>query len=248
MYRFGVIGDDLRMKYLYDALVSDGYSVRMGVEHIADCDVIVLPVNSDKLALCAGKTVIGGFTGVIPAPQGCTVKNYLADPRYTVKNAYVTAEGAIYVAMQSTHDVLAGKRVLITGFGNIGKALCLKLTALGCKVTVCARSAAARAEAEGCGAESCDFPALPLCPADIVFNTVPSRVLLYSYLAVLPADAVVIELASSPGGIDKSAADMLGVTVINAQGLPGKYAPRTAGQILHDTVTELAGGGVKHGS
>ena len=240
MYRFGVIGDDLRMKYLYDALISDGYSAKMGAQYIDECEIILLPVNSAELAKCGGKTVIGGFTGVIPAPQDCRIINYLTHPHYIVKNAQLTAEGAIFMAMQLSHDALMGKSALITGFGNIAKALCRRLISFGADVTVCARNAGARAEAEDYGAWVCDFSALALNPADFVFNTVPSRVISYSYLSVVSPESVVIELASAPGGIDASAAHTLGITLVDGRGLPGKYAPRTAGQILHDTVTELA--------
>lgn len=240
MYRFGVIGEDLRMKYLYDALIADGYSAKRGTQYIDECEIILLPVNSAELAKCGGKTVIGGFTGVIPAPQDCRIINYLTDPRYIVKNAQVTAEGALFMAMQASHDALMGKSALITGFGNIAKALCKRLVSLGADVTVCARSAGARAEAEDCGAGVCDFSALALNPADFVFNTVPSRVISYNYLSVLGSETVVIELASTPGGIDTQAAHTLGVTLLDGRGLPAKYAPRTAGQILHDIVTELA--------
>ena len=240
MYRFGVIGDDLRMKYLYDALLSDGYSAKMGEQYIDECEIIILPVNSGELSKCRGKTVIGGFTGVIPAPQDCRIINYLTHPRYIVKNAQVTAEGAVFMAMQASHNALMGKSALITGFGNIGKSLCRKLVALGMQVTVCARSIGARAEAEDYGAARCDFSALPLNPADFVFNTVPSRVISYSYLSALDRESVIIELASNPGGVDVDAAHTLGITLLDGRGLPGKYAPRTAGMILHDTVTELA--------
>ncbi len=245
MYRFGVIGDDSRMKYLYEALKKDGYSVRIGdsdnVESVInDSDIIILPINRHGLlALCENKTVLGGFTKPPVIPKNATVYNYLDNSVFTLKNALATAEGAISVAMQNTNDILLGKNVTVCGFGNIGRILCYKLLALGCNVTVCARKALARAEAENMGAYACDFGALALNSPSLIFNTVPAPVLTAPILSSLDDDTVIIELASKPGGIDLEYAHAHGLTVIDAQGLPARYSPRFAGQILKDTVISI---------
>ncbi len=242
MYRFGVIGDDLRMKYLYESLKKDGYTVHTGDEKtvIDDSDIIILPINRHGLlALCENKTVLGGFTTKPVTPKGAAVYNYLEHRVFTVKNALATAEGAISIAMQNTDDVLFGKNVVVCGFGNIGKILCEKLVALHCNVTVCARNALARAEAENMGAHACDFSALTLCSPSLIFNTVPATVLTAPILANLGDDTVIIELASKPGGIDLEFAHAHGLTVIDAQALPARYSPRFAGQILKETVISM---------
>ena len=41
-----------------------------------------------------------------------------------------------------------------------------------------------------------------------------------------------LELASLPGGFDADAAARFGLHVIDGQGIPGKYAPRTAGELI----------------
>ena len=245
MYRFGIIGDDVRMKYLFDGLKKDGYAARYtdgdgATEVIADSDIIVLPVNRlGLLALCKNKTVFGGFTSVYDVPTGATVYNYLDNGVYTVKNALATAEGAVFVAMQNQSTLLAGKSVAVCGFGNIGKILCHKLLALGCFVTVCARSELQRAEAENMGAAACGFAALPLFKPSIIFNTVPAPVLNSAVLSALCDDTLIIELASAPGGVDKNYADAHGICVIKAGGLPAKYCPRFAGEVLKNTVLSM---------
>ncbi len=245
MYRFGIIGDDLRMRYLYESLRKDGFSARLGAQDsaaavIAESSVVVLPVNKpDLLRLCEGKTVLGGFTTPPLAPRDTRVLNYLENKVYTIKNALATAEGAIFVAMQSTNDILAGKNVAICGFGNIARVLCQKLVALGCNVTVCARKASCRAQAENMGAQACDFAALPLHSPSIIFNTVPAPVITSSLLCSMSDNTIIIELASAPGGIDLNYANAHGITVVNAQGLPGRYSPRFAGEILKSTVISM---------
>ena len=245
MYRFGVIGDDLRMKYLFGAFKKDGYSVRIGTDEgvravIDDSDIIILPINRHGLlAMCKNKTVLGGFTNPFVIPEGAVVYNYLENPVFTAKNALATAEGAISVAMQSTDDILAFKNVVVCGFGNIGKILCQKLLLLGCNVTVCARRTLSRAEAENMGAHACSFGALGLATPSVIFNTVPAPVLTSDILSSLNEDTIIIELASKPGGIDLEYAHAHGITVIDAQALPAKYSPRFAGQILKETVISI---------
>ena len=55
-------------------------------------------------------------------------------------------------------------------------------------------------------------------------------------LACLPPGAVVIDLASAPGGTDFATAKALGVRAVLAGGLPGRCAPATAGALIAQTV------------
>lgn len=72
--------------------------------------------------------------------------------------------------------------------------------------------------------------------ADVVINTVPARMLTEPVLSALKHDALVIDLASRPGGVDLAAAGRLGVKTIWALSLPGKTAPITAGEIILHTI------------
>ena len=52
--------------------------------------------------------------------------------------------------------------------------------------------------------------------------------------------SILIELASSPGGVDVSSAKRLGSQVLWASSLPGKYAPESAGELIADCVRNIA--------
>jgi dipicolinate synthase subunit A len=67
---------------------------------------------------------------------------------------------------------------------------------------------------------------------DVVFNTIPALVLTRELLQKMPQEALIIDIASSPGGVDFQGAADLGIKAILAAGLPGKAAPVTAGRIL----------------
>ena len=58
-------------------------------------------------------------------------------------------------------------------------------------------------------------------------------------LEKLPRGALVIDLASLPGGTDFDAAEALGIQAEHALALPGKCAPDTAGALIAQTVLTI---------
>ena len=73
---------------------------------------------------------------------------------------------------------------------------------------------------------------------DIIFNTVPERIISNDVLLALPSKTILIELASLPGGFDPDIATQCEVAFVDGKGLPGKYAPKSAGKILSDTIIQ----------
>ena len=153
--------------------------------------------------------------------------------RYHTANAPPTAEGAIQIAMEELPITLHDARALVIGFGRLGRALAPRLRALGTRVWVSARRYEQRAAAEsmGLGSEGVDHLPDWLCSYDLVFNTVPARILGVEELAALKEGALVIDLASRPGGVDMDAAAALS--------LPGKVAPVTSGRYIKDTIYHI---------
>ena len=56
-----------------------------------------------------------------------------------VLNTISTAEGTIEIIIANTNKIIHGSKVLILGFGRIGKVLARKLAGLAAKVTCAAR-------------------------------------------------------------------------------------------------------------
>ena len=156
----------------------------------------------------------------------------LKDPCYLAKNAAITAECALRVAAPYLKNTFADASVLILGWGRIGKCLAKLLQALGAEVTVTARKEHDRAMLEALHYRSVDFSELrkPLQQCTILFNTVPTLPLHSDFLDSL-TNGIAIDLASFPG--------MQGKNVITARGLPGKYAPKTSGKLIAETILRL---------
>lgn len=158
--------------------------------------------------------------------------------RDSTVNAVPTAEGAIQIAMEQTDVTLHGLPVLVIGHGRVGSILAAKLSALGADVTVSARNCRDFALIEAAGMKTADTRQLAdvLHRFPVVFNTVPAAVLGSAELAKLPPNALLIDLASQPGGIDLSAALPKSLRRIHALSLPGKVAPVTASIAVRDTI------------
>ena len=75
--------------------------------------------------------------------------------------------------------------------------------------------------------------------AEFVFNTVPARVISEPMLCMMADGAIVMELASPPGGFDRKLAENIGLRVLHAPGLPGAYAPESAAALIKETVYKV---------
>ena len=73
---------------------------------------------------------------------------------------------------------------------------------------------------------------------DIVINTVPKQVLSGHDLSLLPQGTLLLELASLPGGFDPAHGEALGLHTVIGRGLPGKYTPAGAADIIAETIYE----------
>lgn len=187
-------------------------------------------------SLCGGK--LSPESSLAAVRAGIKVYDLMQRRDFTVGNAAITAEGAILKLMESAPRCLAGRHILITGWGRIASILAPKLHALGAYVSIAARKPGDRAMAAAQGLGCCSFKALPLLAEDIDFvvNTVPARVLDEKLLKMLKKETVLLELASSPGGFDTELAESLGLELLQAPGLPGAYAPESAAELIKDCI------------
>ncbi len=169
-----------------------------------------------------------------------SVDYYIRD-ELKIKNCIPTAEGALSIAIEEMPSTVAGSKVLIIGFGRVAKACAKLFKALESDVSVSARNLNAFAWAELYGYESIDIDKIDvyLSEFDLIINTVPAKILDRKKLSKINKNALVIDLASKPGGVDFDNARQLGLKTIWALSLPGKVAPVTSGHIIADTILNI---------
>lgn len=261
---FTILGGDRRQYHLAAQLMAAGFSVACHQvpelpdthaslhDALAQAEAVLLPVpalrdaNHIKAAgdlplatvracLPAGARIFGG---VLPENlfSGHVQYDYMHDEPLAVRNAALTAEAAVALALEATPTGLSGSRVLVVGFGRIGKCLARKLQSLGAAVTVASRRAEDRAwcAALGYRPEQTHIYAHGLI-YDCILNTVPAPVFTEAQLAALRCP--LIDLASAPGGLPPASDPP--ESYQRAPGLPGRFAPERAARILKETTLRI---------
>jgi len=209
---------------------------------LAQCEYPLAPILdqiSPRQFLCGGR--VDRETEELARERDLTIRDYFAREELAIANAVPTAEGAVQLAMEHLPITIHGSRVLVIGFGRVGRLTAQRFQALGARVSVAARKyeQLAWAQAMGFGGEHLAQLKGWLCGYDLIVNTVPARVLGREELEDVKSGCLILDLASKPGGVDLSAAGALGLTVIWALALPGKVAPVTAGAAMKSTICNM---------
>ncbi len=168
------------------------------------------------------------------------VFDYNDSDAFQIRNSISTAEGALEIAMRELPVTIRGTKTAVLGYGRCGRTLAQLLRSVGAVVTVGARSesALAWAETEGCRPWRLSSFADVAGEFPIVFNTVPYPVIGKDILTSLRPEALIIDIASLPGGIDTTAEVPDSLTVIYAGGLPGRTSPKSAGEIVGQSILD----------
>ncbi len=241
---------------------------KASLDEVAErCDVVILPLpvtddgktlktdyGEDKIVLddgfagkMRGKRVFGGMMQRLYRTSGIwqeiEADDYYTQEEFVVRNAVPTAEGAIGIAVRDFPATISGSRCLVAGFGRVGKVLAYMLRGIGAEVTVSARKSADLAWVESYGYTPVKTAGIGEKEErfDVIFNTVPALIFTRSVLSKLRGCSLIVDLASAPGGVDFDAAEKIGIRAILAPSLPGRVAPRTAGEIIRDTVCHMMG-------
>lgn len=158
-----------------------------------------------------------------------------------ILNTIATAEGAIEVAIQNTDTIIHGSNVLILGFGRVAKEVATKFYGLSAKITCAARKTTDLAWIKAFGYEAVNINELgeDLKKYDIIINTVPHMIIDKEKMQFMRKNVLLIDLASSPGGINQDYAKNLNLKFVWALALPGKIAPVTSAEFIKDTIYNL---------
>lgn len=203
---------------------------------------ILVPELLEKLS---GKILIAGSVKQeiydIASEKNVKVIDILKREELAVLNAVSTAEGTIKIAIEETPKNLHGSNILVLGFGRIGKILSNMLKGLGANVACEARKNSDLAWIKAYGYEPIPISNLKdnLNRFDIIINTIPYIILDKDNLDNVKRDALVIDLASNPGGVDKEAIKERKIKFVWALSLPGKVAPVTSAEFIKETLYNI---------
>lgn len=261
-FQIAVIGGDKRLEYLSEQLEHKGYWISNAKESIGEADAVIAPVpfSKDKKYLFSdrqeqklsieefcrsiqkGQMVFGGN---IPEQVKKSILekeaafcDLMEIDEVAKKNAVATAEGSIAEAIRLSDRNLSESQCLVLGYGRCGKVLAEKLKGIGALVTVAARreKQCSKALEQGMYAFYLEELEEKIREYDFIFNTIPAMVLDAEKLCQVNRGAVIVDIASKPGGTDFDTCGKLKIPNILALGLPGKYSPKTSAEILLEAI------------
>lgn len=168
--------------------------------------------------------------------------DFSKDPEVIAQNAKLTAEGALCTAIANSPGALCESLCLVTGWGHCGSALALMLKGMGASVIVSEIDPEKRRDAQEKGVlclpslipcdSSWEESQTPLEMFDYLFNTVPCPIFSQKLLSQTSPRITIIDLASAPGGVDFEFCRLTGRKALAAPGLPGRFCPKAAADIL----------------
>lgn len=232
----------------------------------SNTDVIILPVPGTSLegqveTIFSNEKVILTEEILSKTPAHCTIYSgitnvYLSEiikktnrrlvqlferDDVAIYNSIPTVEGTIMLAIQHTDFTIHGSNIVVLGLGRCGMSVARTFHALGAKIKVGARKSEHIARITEMGLTPFHLQDLhkSVTDTDIFINTIPIPIVTASVISKMPAHTLIIDLASKPGGTDFRYAEKRGIKAILAPGLPGIVAPKTAGQILANVLSQL---------
>lgn len=172
--------------------------------------------------------------------KGVCVSDFMQDAALAHFNTIATAEGVICEAIKSSPVNLHKSCCAVLGYGKCGRILADDLKRMFCYVTVAASFEEELAQAAVYADETLRLESflLRINKYDFIFNTIPNITLTRKALSRVKPSAVILDIASAPGGIELTAAKELSVNARSCPGLPGKYAPLSSARAIKETIIQ----------
>lgn len=225
---------------------------------IQRANVVVLPTPVNKIYsatdlveilkynLINCKTLFGGKLDDLwydlARQQGFLCCDFMKMEDVACENARITAQATVAEILKYSSYEIDGQKIVITGFGKCAREIAKYLFAMGAKITILARSSKDRKLAKDLGYSAVDFSYAPeeAYGTHIYVNTVPALVVKENWMKEMHADAVIIDIASKPGGCDVKAAERYHIPVIAALSLPGKYVTKSGAGVFAKAIYKNA--------
>lgn len=241
---------DSRMFYLLKSLTEQGYNaISLGAwEHKSPACYVYSPAKrlgqDELLALADNSTLLCGSMPqsglLILESKGIVYINLLLDELFAIENAIQTAEAALMLIIRATNTSIFKQRILIFGFGRLGRALTRIFSGLRLDFAICTNDYYERAAAHISCKDVYDINT-SLEGVDVIVNTIPAKIFASDRLSKATKCCYILDLASF-SSLDNIDADTIGIPYDNALGLPGKYSPKSAAEILASAVINATSG------
>lgn len=254
-FAFVIDKSDKRNEYVLKALEKDNFKTELFIEGhtyedksyryvfiFAPSTVIDLNIAqqicNDSIIFCLGcEEKIREFL----KGKNVTIYKLFDDEVLAMRNAYLTAEGTLAYIIDNTDITLKNMQVLVLGYGRVGKSVAKILHDNRCIVSIVTGKPEETAFAAIYADMVYDLEEYKqdLNNFSVIVNTIPCVILKGETLKLISPECFIIDLASKPGGLDYEEAAKLNLKTMHALGIPGKTAPKTAGEDIKKSILNI---------
>ena len=197
-------------------------------------------------SLLPGQTLaapsFGEETRLLLQEKSCRALQLSQAREYAVENSLLTAEGLLSEVIQKTPFSLSSAHVLLLGYGCCGSAIGKMLLPICRSITVLEWELGRQAQAKKdgiCPVAAGSLPnVLPTC--SLLINTIPAHVLEPQLMQKLPGSCHIFDIASAPFGFSKNITEKYLMPYFRVPGIPGRFSPATAGQVIGKTIERIS--------
>lgn len=251
-----ILPSDERMEYLAGYISKKGGKICHSYAEIDDSGYIIcgvpfskdgvllntsldphLPIDSFLGMLNSSHTIVGGNLPreVISYCTTHSIRYYdvLSSDDLSVKNARLTAEGLLIPLLSETSFSICDFKTLITGFGKCGKEIADILSVFTDEIYIYDTDQKAIKSAKSRGFITISKKEIHekynlFHEINTMINTVPDNPFTENTWRRLPEDCIIFNIASVP----LQPPVPFTHPVISCPGIPGNYAPKTAGTLI----------------
>ena len=250
-------------------------------EAIIKSDIVVtaVPISKDKLTLTGEytdlKISLEDFfmklknvflvSGMVPdkfskvlTENNVKVLDLLKDESYIIFNAKITVEGIIKYLIENTEDTIFNSKILVLGYGRIGKILCNVLKSFTENIYCMPNS---KEELEWLKSNCVNYIFEEnfndlnknlkkvdniakkelhkfLGNFEIIINTIPRIILNEKEICSLNKDVFILDVASKPGGINQENAMKNNINFLWKLGIPAEISAKACAKKIKNMIYE----------
>ena len=169
------------------------------------------------------------------------IHNISANNEVKIANAIIASEAAVQIIGNELETTIKNTKILILGFGRLGKMLCKTFSALDADIVCEARKNSDIVWIEALGYKSLHLNNLKenINEFDVIINTVPFEILNEEVLKNVKKDVFILDLADDIRGINVGYAREKGIKNVWALSLPQKNAPISYAKAIRDVMELL---------
>ena len=240
--------DGIKEYYNLQEAISKSYIIVTGIPVSKDKEFLTGEYTNLKLKLnefflkLKNNFLISGMIPeknkkIIIENKNCML-DLLKDESYTIANAKITVEGIIKYLIENTKISIFNSKILVLGYGRIGKILCNVLKNFSENI-YCMPNDVIEMELLKANAINVilnDNLEKFLEKFEIIINTVPKLILTEKKLNLTNKEVFILDVASKPGGIDRDFAEKNNINYLWKLGIPAEISPVACAQKIKEMI------------